>query len=369
LISFDVQDFNIGPAYCVGTSQAITTTSGSFTDGQGSLIPSPYGFINTLPDGQMIAGQYVGTPCTSLTITNQPNILSPYFGLGNQVLFLQTNALGGFITNGFADLPSVSIINQALPFNGISVPQLAPVLSGNPADACMVPTYWANGTQIPYSYLASHGPLVLPSVGFYPWLSGLIGYLGVNWGCRYDNAAYPNDVGNNGYGNFTNFNNPDFWGITAMALNGTATGSYTFQICPTNAIVTHCLTFGLNVVNAPVLYLTAAKTVSFKHSKGKLQFFAFWYNPSATVTEYVQTTATGIGSLGDTIVLTTPVEKLTAGFFSFNLSFPTATLKSSYIGETFTFTFTTAVGTDSTNLDGTSTQHIGPSSFTVTVTK
>jgi len=368
-IQLNVQDFSIGPSYCTGSTY-VETTPNSFTDGQGSGIPTPYSVFNTLPDGQQTAGQLIGTACSSLTITNQPNILSPYEGLGNQVLWVQTNALGGFVTNGFNDLPSVSVLNGALPFNGVTIPQLAPVLPGLPDQACLLPTYWANGTQIPYSYLETNGPLVIPSVGFYPFLGTLVGaFEGANWGCRYDGAAYPNDIGANADGNYTNYNNPDFWGVTAMAINGTQTGDYTFQMCANNGVVQHCNTYGLDVVNAPVLYLTAAKTVSYKHSHGKLQFFAFWYNPSATVTEYVQTTATGIGSLGDTIVLTTPVEKLTAGFFSLNFAFPTVTLKSSYIGETFTFTFTTAVGTSSTNLDGTSTDHIGPSSFTVTVTK
>jgi hypothetical protein len=379
-ISFNVEDFSVGPAYCVGTTTSVVSTPDSFTLGNGDGLfglVSPYGSIATLPDGQNIAYQDLGTPCTSLTITNQPNILSPYFGLGNQVLFVQDNAYGGFQTNGYMGYPSVSAINQALPANGVSVPQLAPVLSGNPAYACLVPTYWANGTQIPYSYLAANGPIVIPTLGFYPFLSGLIGYLGVNWGCRYDNAAYPNDVGASainaadGYaGNYTNVpGNPDFWGVTAMALNGTLAGDYTFQLCASNGVVQHCGSYGLDVVNAPTLYLTAPKNVSYKHNKGEIQFTAFFFNNDAKQTEYVEATATGIGTFGDVLTVTTPVVELKAGAFSINFSFPTAKITKAMIGETFTFTFVMNVGTSANNLDGTSTLHFGPSSFTVHITK
>ena len=392
LITFNVQDVGMGPAFCTGTNFIQTTINSEYSFGGNITTTTPPGY-------QDIAGQLIGTPCTSLTITNQPKILFPYVGVGNQVLWVQDNALGGLVTDGFAGLPSVASLNPALPSHGINVPQLASVYpAGIPTNACMVPTFWPNGTQIPYSYLAQNGPLILPSTGLYPFLSiiGVVGPGTSNWGCRFDPSSYPHDIGvttefNNfdnscalGQGcfgacapsfspatpcNYQNTNNPDFFGVTAMALNGTLEGDYTFQLCGQAGSIRHCQTYGLNVVGAPIVYMTAPKDVSFRHGHGTIKFFAFFFNPDKSVTEYVQATATGIGTFGDTIVVTTPVTELKAGQFSFNFAFVTALITSAMIGETFTFTVSMVVGTDPVNLDGTSTLHFGPSSFTVHIRK
>jgi hypothetical protein len=390
VINFSVYDFTVGPAFCTGSNLTVSA------EGDFGAVDSPQ-FLNST-----FAGIYVGGACNSLTITDQPNILPPFGGgalFGDdsnaQILWVQANAYGGINTglqtNGWNGTPAIAALNTQIPAQGLPIPQLAVDFPANgsiiggkgpfyfSSYACLLPTFWANGTQIPYSYLATHGPLLIPGTGVWAFLYGLEpgsvapGSLG-NWGCGYDAGAFPNDAGtplfNAAVGtNIPRTENPDYWAVTAMAINGTLAGNYSFQFCGQAGVLRHCTTYGLTVVKAPVIYATAAKNVSFKHSHGKIQFFAFFYNPDTTHTEYVQATLSGVGTLGDTITVTTAVIKLTAGFFSINFAFPTAAITSSMVGETFTFTFSMNVGTDPTNLNGVSTQHFGPSQFTVTITK
>jgi len=380
-ISFKVADFTVGPAFCTGFNFVQTSPD--------SLSASV--LTNTTNTGGDIAGQFIGTPCNSLTITDQPNPLLPYLSIFSspaQVLWVQASAFGGFSTDGFDGLPSVSAVNFALPSKGITVPQLAPVFGPDePNKVCMVPTFWPNGTQIPYSYLAANGPLILPSSGLYPFL-GIIDpndFAGVsNWGCRFDNAAYPNDQGNSllnvfengvgsGTGNFgicfpnfdastpcdyQNINNPDYWGVTAMSLVGTLPGAYTFLQCANNGAVQHCQRYTLNVIHAPI---TNQLTYTHKLSIGKtggVQNIKVGVNNPGSQTIYAQVTVTAIGSLGDTFTVTSPVVTIAplATATNIGLSF---TVSPSMVGETFTFSTSVAVGLDPVNLDGTSTEATG----------
>ncbi len=378
-VFFKVEDFTIGPSFCTGNNFVQTSPD--------SL--SAFIFTNTTLTGGDIAGQLIGTPCSSLTITDQPNPLLPYlsiFSSPSQVLWVQANAFGGYSTDGFDGLPSVSAVNFALPSKGISVPQLAPVFGPNePHKVCMVPTFWPNGTQISYSYLAANGPLILPSSGLFPFL-GIIDpndFAGLsNWGCRFDNAVYPNDQGNsllnafeNGFGkgtgnfglcfpnfdpttpcDYQNINNPDYWGVTAMSLVGTLAGDYTFLQCANNGAVQHCQRYGLTVLAAPVLHqLVVKKAISFAASGGSIAFKVGITNPSLTHTVFAQVTVTGIGSFGDTFSATSGVIAIApnANVNDIALSAP---LSASEIGETFTFSVSIIVGTDPNNLDGTSTE-------------
>ena len=121
VITFNIIDFSIGPSFCPGNNFVQTTP-----DSLDSEV-----FLNTTITGGDISGQFIGAPCNSLTITDQPNVLFPYLSIFSsqaQVLYVQANALGGLKTNGFDGLPSISSLNPALPFNGIAVPQLIPVL-------------------------------------------------------------------------------------------------------------------------------------------------------------------------------------------------------------------------------------------------
>lgn len=378
VIAFFVQDIGIGPSFCTGNTFVQTSPDSNYS----SIIS------NTTATGGDIAGQTIGTPCSSLTITDQPNVLFPYlsvFSSPAQILWVQSNALGGLVTDGFNGLPSVTSLNAQEPFNGVVVPQLATVYGHHsyvPTKACMVPTFWPNGTQIPYSYLAANGPLILPSGGLLPFLSIIHHrFSGSNWGCRNDPPTYPRDQGNNpelnSYencfgpsstcGNFglcppnfdpstpcdyQNILNPDFFAVTAMSLVGTVAGDYTFLLCGQAGVIRHCTTYGLNVVPAPVVHqLVVKKSVSFLASGGNIPFRIGISNPSLTHTIFVQVTVTGIGNLGDTFSATSGVISIAPNANANNIAF-TAPLTSSEIGETFTFSFSMIVGTDTNNLDG-----------------
>jgi hypothetical protein len=404
VITFNIIDFSIGPSFCPGNNFVQTTP-----DSLDATV-----FTNTTATGGDIAGQFIGTPCNSLTITDQPNVLFPYFSIFSapaQVLYVQANALGGLVTNGFDGLPSISSLNPALPFNGITVPQLASVVGSDVGQnkACMVPTFANNdifasngtkifsaGQQIPYSYLAQNGPLILPSSGLYPLL-GVFGIVSPNlshWGCRFDNAIYPRDVGNNpelnafensnahGSGHFgicppnfdpttpcdyQNILNPDFWGVTAMALQGTLAGSYSFQQCGQGGVIKHCNTYGLNVVHAPVVtQISYTKKLSVSKTGG-VQNFKLGVTNKDTQTIFAQVTVTAIGSFGDSFTVTSPVLTIAPLSTATNIAL-SFQVTSSMIGETFSFSTSIAVGLDSVNLDGSSTEASGAvihSSFTV----
>lgn len=387
-ITFNVEDFSVGPAFCTGNNFVQTSPD--------SLVSTI--ITNTTPTGGDIAGQLIGTPCNSLTITDQPNILTPYLSIFSsqaQILWVQTNALGGYVTDGFNGLPSVSALNPAMPAKGISIPQMAAVFGAASAKACLVPTFWPNGTQIPYSYLAKNGPLIMPNAGLYPFLAiiGAVSPGTSNWGCRFDSAAYPRDVGNQpelnvfenahgkGTGNFglcppnfdattpcdyQNINNPDFWGVTAMAIQGTLPGDYTFQQCANNGAVQHCHTYGLTVLASPVLHqLVVKKSVSFSTSGGSIPFRVGITNPSLTHTIYAIVTVTGIGSLGDTFSATSGLVTIAPNANANNIALA-GSISASEIGETFTFSVSIAVGTDPNNLDGISTEQSVQQTITIT---
>ena len=395
-IFFALYDFGIGPAFCTG----------------GNLVPTSESAFGALDSPQFLndtfSGMFIGPPCNSLTITdqNQVDIVTPFLG-GNlfgevdqaQILWIKTNSFGGIntglATNGWNGTPSVAASNTEIPFNGISVPQLAgdfPVngTRGNfwPSKACVVPTFWPNGTQVPYSYISSHGPLIIPGTGIWAFLSTIFshrtgqplvppGALG-NWGCRFDAAAFPNDAGVvnddpvTGTGDCTNpksassddcangvhvarYNNPDYFAVTALAIAGTLPGVYSFQFCAQAGILRHCNMYSLNVVAAPQVHqLVYSRTVSFSASHGVELFKLGIANPG-TSTIFVQATITATGSLGDTLTATTPVLTIRGGSAANNIALSFA-LTSDMIGETFSWSFSMAVGSDGVNFDGISTE-------------
>jgi len=371
-ITFTVVDFSIGPSFCTGGN--LTESSMSFP----GALDSPQ-FLN-----DTFAGIFIGGPCNTLTITSQPNILSPFLGgalfgeVDNaQMLWVRTNAYGGIntglLTNGFNGTPAVAALNNQIPANGVSVPQLAVDFPANstafqwPSAACILPTFWGNGTQIPYSYLRTHGPLIIPGTGIWAFLSTIFsrghplvppGALG-NWGCKFDAGAFPNDAGNpdNNAAFGTNVprdNNPDYFGVMAMAIEGTLPGAYTFQLCGQAGVLQHCTILGLNVVNpSNVHQFVYSKTVSFSASGGEQKFKLGIDNPSS-FTVYVQATVTAVGSFGDTLTATTSILTLGPGGAVNNLAL-SFQLTASMIGETFTFSQSMIVGTDPVNLNGTST--------------
>jgi hypothetical protein len=347
----NIQDFTLGPAYCVGSN-----------------------FVTTTPDGNLYPAN-TGTLCNSLTITDQFNPVFPYSDAlseasTGQFLLVQTNVLSGLSTNGYNGSPAIASVNAALPFFGINVPELAGVY-GQDGLYCLVPTFWPNGTQIPYSYLAAHGPIIAPGQGLYEFL-GLGGVYG-HWGCKYDGATWPNDQGipllNAAlHTHFPLFNNPDFFAVTAQALSTTLPGNYGFEMCAQLGVLLHCNMYHLNVVAAPALHqIVYSKTVSVK--SGVESFKTGITNNDSTNTLYVTFTITAVGSTGDTLTASAsakiaPNSSANNIALSFSLTGLTGTLP-----ETFSFSISMSVGTDPVNLDGTSTLSTGPFShahFTVT---
>jgi hypothetical protein len=314
-------------------------------------------------------------------------------------LYIKTQAFGGIntglTTNGWNGTPAIGWLNNQIPANGVPIPQLAvdfPVNGTNgvrwPSAACLLPTFWANGTQIPYSYLEQNGPLIIPGSGVWAFLSTLFhhhpptplvppGALG-NWGCKFDATAWPNDAGvwnpdpATGTGDCTNphaatsddcgngvhvprYNNPDYSPIIAMAIQGTKPGLYSFQICGQNGVLVHCQMLGLNVVTPPNIHqFVVSKSVSFASSGGMVTFKLGIDNPY-TQTVYVQNTVTAVGSFGDVLTATTDVLAIAPNGGAVNNVALSFQLTASMIGETFTFSQSMAVGTDPINLNGTST--------------
>lgn len=394
VISFTVIDFSVGPTFCTG-SNLVATSESDF----GSL-DSPE-FLN-----DTFAGIFIGSQCNSLTISAQPNVLPLFLGgaffgpvTNAQALLVKTGAFGGvntgLQTNGWNGAPAIGFLNPEIPANGVGIPQLAVDFPVNgthgftwPSAACLLPTFWANGTQIPYSYLAQNGPLIIPGSGVWAFFSTLFhhhppvtivppGALG-NWGCKFDATAWPNDAGvmNNsptGTGDCVNpgaassddcgngvhvprYNNPDYSPIIAMSIVGTLPGVYGFQICGQAGVLRHCQNLTLNVVNPNIHQFVAPKSVSFSAGHGLLTFKLGIDNPtSPALTIFVQDTVTAVGSFGDVLTAVTPVLQISPGGAANNvqLSF---VLTSSMIGETFTFSQSMAVGTDAVNLNGVSTQ-------------
>jgi hypothetical protein len=178
-INFNLIDFSVGPTFCTGPN-LVATSESDF-----GALDSPQ-FLN-----DTFAGVFIGGACNSLTITSQPNVLPLFLG-GNlfgevdnaQALYIKTQAFGGIntglTTNGWNGTPAIGWLNNQIPANGVAIPQLAvdfPVNGTNgvkwPSAACLLPTFWANGTQIPYSYLAQNGPLIIPGSGVWAFLSTL----------------------------------------------------------------------------------------------------------------------------------------------------------------------------------------------------
>jgi hypothetical protein len=396
-IVFNIEDFSIGPAFC--DDPTFTTA------------------IQNTPNGNQY-GAFVTTHCNSITITDQPNIVGPD-SVGAQTFWVQTNALGGLVTDGFNGTPAIAALNGELPDSrggtrGVIVPQLAPTLpSGIPSRMCLLPTFFANGTQIPYVppkfpngtlnhsvyNLADNGPWITPGLGLYLFLSeiGAVPPGLSNWGCKFDAAAFPNDQGVGSLNDFymthfnrrhthtlceifganffftgdpgcpyPTFNNPDFWGVTAMSVVGTQAGAYTFKLCAQGGVLTHCQTYGLNVVASAIAHqLVVRKTVSFSLSGGSIPFKIGITNPDLR-TVSAQVTVTGIGSFGDTFTATSPEFTIAPNANTNNIVLSFAPLTAAMIGETFTFAFSIVESLDPNNLDGTSTVQTIQQTITIT---
>jgi methionine-rich copper-binding protein CopC len=382
-IVFNIEDFSIGQSYCNDFAFAGTNV-----------------FDNTFNGNQY--GIYTTTPCSAITITDQPSIPAPD-GLGPQTLWVQSNALGGLVTDGFNGTPAIAALNGELPdqrggTRGVIIPQLAAAIPANePNRMCLLPTFFANGTQVPYAYLATHGPLITPGLGLYLALAigGQTAPGTSNWGCKFDAAVFPNDHGIGEINDYLmthfnrrhthtlcsifgpgfffpadpgcpypTFNNPDFWGVTAMSIVGTQPGAYTFKLCAQGGVLVHCSTFGLNVVASAVAHqLVVKKTISFASSGGSIPFKIGITNPDIH-SVFAQVTVTASGST-DSLSATSSEVTIgpNANANNIALSVP---ITASMIGETFTFSFTIVESLDPNNLDGTSTAQTIQQTITIT---
>jgi hypothetical protein len=327
-ITFNVFDFSFGPSYCSGSRSILTTPNANFDP------------------------VFVGGVCDTMTITTQTVAQGGSDGQGvgleGGTLWLQVNALGGLTTNG-NNGNGIAGLNPQLPGRGAATGVFVPELGFR---ACLAQTFWANGTQIPYSYLQAHGPIIAPGAGLYLTV-------GFNFGCRFDAGAYPNDVANPG----VPFNNPDFLAVTAQALSTTLPGTYSFNICGLSGSLFNCKHYTLVIVQAPFVHQFAhIGHVSLSANGG--QAFKLGVSNVDPNTIYVQVTFSGTGSAGDSFTVQTAVVSIAPFANANNLAVPVA-LTPKMVGEVFTFTTTIAVGISPTALTGVSTLNAVSSTFTV----
>jgi hypothetical protein len=326
VITFNVLDFSLGPVFCPGTTPIFTSPD----------LFATIGAVNYDP-------VFVGAQCNTLTVTTQTVAQGGSDGLGvglvGGTLWMQVNALGGFVSNG-SNGNGVAAVNPQLPGRGAATGVFVPELGFR---VCLAQTFWANGTQIPYKYLQANGPIIAPGEGLYV-------DIGFNMGCRFDAGAYPADFANpDGF-----IKNPDFLAITAQSLTNTLPGTYFFNICALAGSLFNCQRLTLVVVQAPIVHqFVYLHTVSI--AAGGIQSFKLGVtNPDLTNVVYAQVTVTGTGSGGDTFTVQTAVIKINPNANTNNLAL-SVKLTPAEVGETFTFTSFVSVGVSPTGLTGAST--------------
>jgi hypothetical protein len=404
-ITFNIQDFALTASYCDGS----TTTNQNF--------------ISSSLNANVGPGIVVGQPCTTITILASSGVQDPLNGQGlfgnptPYVLWVQTNAFGGLVTDGFDGLPSVAALNPQVPARGNTIPALSQVLSDvNPRTGtaishkmCLLPTFFPNGTQVPYSYLITHGPLITAGGGFYVGLDEL-GFRGVGnipWGCTFDAQTFPNDVvGEAAYndhfmttcdtdvlGHCTDTDiaadvaatgtfdtnecgpaehnacptpltpgNPDAFQIVAMTVTDpttgaslTPTGAYTFKLCGQSGILVHCTIYGLNVVNgAQISDLHWDHSASVSHNR-PIAFGVGMYNPD-TIPLWFQAVISATADNGNSFTVSSAPVLVQAGTVILNTKIFSPTFVAADIGATYSFTVTILEGATATALTATSSQ-------------
>jgi hypothetical protein len=340
VITFSVFDFGLGPTYCPGNTPVVISPDDDFAGGNGA------GTINYDP-------VFIGAQCNTLTITTQTVAQGGSDGLGVGLeagtLWMTVKAFGGLVSNAFNG-NGVAGLNPQLPGRGAATGVFVPELGFR---VCLAQTFWANGTQIPYSYLQAHGPIIAPGTG--QWMP----FGPFNFGCRFDAGAYPHDIAAS-----HPTNNVDFFAVAAQSLSTTLPGTYLFNICGLSGSLFNCQRLTLVVVQAPVVHqFVYAHTVSI--AAGGIQSFKLGVtNPDLTNAVYVQVTVTGTGSGSDTFTAQTAVFKINPNANSNNIVL-SVKLTPAEVGETFTFTSFVSVGISPTGLTGASTLQSVSATFTV----
>lgn len=397
VITFTVQDFALLQSFC----DASTSSNPTFVDTSPNANQDPAG---------------LGSPCDTLTITTESGLQDPG-GLPNQnVLWVQTGAFGGLVTDGFNGTPSVAALNPQVDPRGSLVPALKAVLPGNPKfgpiplKMCLLQTFWPNGTQIPYTYLRANGPLISPGVGLYAFLSELVNHdkfssnfgnavipAGFsNWGCKFDAQAFPNDQGVQELNDFeiaacdhdpitghctdsdkaadiaatgtfdinecadigcpfpTVNNNPDFLTITAMTIPGlTLPGAYTFKLCGQIGVLVHCTIYHLDVILPPLISdLHWNNSPSVSHNRA-VTFGVGMYNPDA-LPLYFQAVISATGDNGNSFTVTSNVILVASGTNIENVKIPSILFGPADIGATFSFSVVILAGATPTGLTASS---------------
>ena len=308
-LTFNVEDFVLGPSYCSGNTQ-----------------------IDTTPDAEN-SPVFVGEQCNTFTMTTQ----TVAQGGAQGTLWMQVNALGHLQTFG-SDGFGIQGGDPSGPGRGRAVPELH-------RNVCFFQTFFANGTEVPTAYLIANGPIVRSD----PFS-----------GCRGFGEAFPNDVEADPYV----ANNPDFFAVTANSLSNTLPGTYFVNVCGLFGTLINCQMVTLIIVTPPVVsQFVYTHAVSFSASHGG-HFNLLVTNTSPT-TIYAQVTVTGTGSTGDSFTLVSKIVKIAPNTISPTIAL-FLSLTPAMIGETFVFTSSIAVSaTDNGALTGTSTLQAVSATFTV----
>jgi hypothetical protein len=301
----------------------ITGTSGSLTS---------FGIVNFDVQDFSMAAQF-----PTFTITNQTGIVSTDI--------VTVTALGGLNAQGGTGVSAVPSGwfpgVPAVPARSTFVPELGTKL-------CLLDTFYANGTQVPFSVLRLNGPVA--------WV-GTTARCGRNDGFAVPTPGVP-DVFADAHGN------P---GVQIRALSNTAPGVYTIKITAVFGLLTRSMTFTLNVIAAPIIHQLAQfpTDVSFSATGGVLTFKVGVTSPSAN-NVFLNVQMIAVGSTGQFTSGTSATFLVNPGGNANNIPI-SLKLKQSAIGTTFTLQAIIMVGLSPDALTGTSIQgNVFSLTFTVT---
>jgi hypothetical protein len=272
---------------------------------------------------------------STMLITNQTGIISQDI--------VTVTSLGGFnpdagnavsaVPSGWTGVPTIPVRASLVPELGMKV--------------CLLDTYYANGTQIPFKVLAQNGPVA--------WVSETA-RCGRNDGFAVPTPGVPDFL----------FDQNGVAGIQFAALSNTAPGTYHVKVITISGAQTNSLTVDLVVVQAPFVHqLAQLSTVSFSASGGVVRFKVGVSVPGATGV-FINVQISAVSSGGQFVSGTSGTFAVNPGGNVNNI--PIAiTLKPSAIGQTFSLQATIMVGLAANALTGTSTQtNIQGFTFTVT---
>ncbi len=261
----------------------------------------------------------------TFAITNQTGIISQ-----DIVTVTALGGLNGEGGNAVSAVPSGWYPGTPpLPIRRTNVPELGRSL-------CLLDTFYANGTQIPFSVLRLTGPIA--------WVS-FTARCGRNDGFAVPTPGSP-DV-------FTDANGVP--GIQIRALSNTAPGTYTIKLIAIYGIITRSITITLVVLPAPFIHqLVYIHNLSFSASGG-VETMKVGISVPGTSSVFVNVQITAVGSAGQFVSGTSGTFLVNGGGNANNIAINIPLTKSA-IGSTFSFQAIIHVGLAPDALTGTSTQ-------------